>query len=203
MSVRQGLLALLDEGDMYGYQLRATFEQRTGATWPLNIGQVYTTLSRLERDGLIEEVGSGDDGHQTYRITAAGRDEVRRWFLTPVSRSAAPRDELAIKLALAVQAHDVDVTRIIAAQRTETLRTLQDYTRLKAKVEPSDPGETAWLLVLDSMVFQAEAEVRWLDLCDSRLSRLRASARDDAAGAAPGSDAGHSPAASRTEGAQQ
>jgi DNA-binding PadR family transcriptional regulator len=198
MSVRQGLLALLDESDMYGYQLRATFEQRTGATWPLNIGQVYTTLNRLERDGLVEEAGSDDDGHQTYRITDAGRDEVRRWFVTPVSRSAAPRDELAIKLALAVQAHDVDVTTIIATQRTETLRTLQDYTRLKAKVDTNDPAETAWLLVLDSMVFQAEAEVRWLDLCDARLSRLRANAPETATGAAT------EPAAeSRTEGVQR
>jgi DNA-binding PadR family transcriptional regulator len=181
MSVRQGLLALLDEGDMYGYQLRATFEQRTGATWPLNIGQVYTTLNRLERDGLIEEAGSDAEGHQTYRITPAGREEVRRWFVTPVSRTAAPRDELAIKLALAVQAHDLDVTTIIATQRTETLRTLQDYTRLKAKVEPADPENTAWLLLLDAMVFQAEAEVRWLDLCDSRLARLRGGARTTAA----------------------
>jgi DNA-binding PadR family transcriptional regulator len=198
MSVRQGLLALLDENDMYGYQLRATFEQRTGATWPLNIGQVYTTLNRLERDGLIEEAGSDHEGHQTYRITGAGREEVRRWFVTPVSRSAAPRDELAIKLALAVQAHDVDVTTIIATQRTETLRTLQDYTRLKAKVDTTDPAETAWLLVLDSMVFQAEAEVRWLDLCDSRLSRLRASASEATSPAAT------EPAAeSRTEGAQR
>ncbi len=173
MSVRLGLLALLDESDMYGYQLRATFEQRTGATWPLNIGQVYTTLNRLERDGLVEESGDDGEGHQTYRITEAGRAEVRRWFVTPVSRTAAPRDELAIKLALAVQARDLDVISIIATQRTETLRTLQDYTRLKAKVDPSDPGEVAWLLVLDAMVFQAEAEVRWLDLCDSRLSRVR------------------------------
>src|SRR5205823_1531097 len=98
MSVKLGLLALLDEGDMYGYQLRTTFEQRTGATWPLNIGQVYTTLNRLERDGLVEETGDDGEGHQTYRITPAGREEVRRWFVTPVSRSAAPRDELAIKL---------------------------------------------------------------------------------------------------------
>ena len=75
---------------MYGYQLRTTFEQRTGATWPLNIGQVYTTLNRLERDGLIEEPGSDDEGHQTYRITDAGRDEVRRWFVTPVSRYGRP-----------------------------------------------------------------------------------------------------------------
>src|SRR3954454_2227204 len=173
MSVKQGLLALLAEGDLYGYQLRATFEQRTGATWPLNIGQVYTTLNRLERDGLVEEHADDVEGHQTYRITDAGREEVRRWFVTPVSRTSAPRDELAIKLALAVQARDIDVTAIISAQRTETLRTLQDYARLKAKALATD---VAWLLVLDAMVFQAEAEVRWLDLCDSRMGRLRAAA---------------------------
>lgn len=189
MSVKQGLLALLAESDMYGYQLRATFEQRTGATWPLNIGQVYTTLNRLERDGLVEVAGSDDEGHQTYRITTAGRTEVQRWFVTPVSRAAAPRDELAIKLALAVQAQDVDVTSIISGQRTETLRTLQDYTRLKAKVDPADPGDVAWLLVLDAMVFQAEAEVRWLDLCDARLSRVRPAAQDPGATASTASTA--------------
>ncbi|MDH4147522.1 MAG: PadR family transcriptional regulator, partial [Acidimicrobiia bacterium] len=53
MSIRHGLLALLSEGPKYGAQLRTEFEERTGATWPLNVGQVYTTLSRLERDGLV------------------------------------------------------------------------------------------------------------------------------------------------------
>ena len=96
-------------GPMYGYQLRVEFEQRTGSTWPLNVGQVYTTLSRLERDGLVEQVvGEGadhdtDDGsHVTYRVTEAGRGEVSEWFTTPVPRTQPPRDELAIKLALAV-----------------------------------------------------------------------------------------------------
>ena len=58
--VKNGLLALLERGPMYGYQLRAEFEASTGATWPLNVGQVYTTLSRLERDGLVEPVGEAD-----------------------------------------------------------------------------------------------------------------------------------------------
>ena len=69
MSIRQGLLALLEQGPMYGYQLRAEFEARTGATWPLNVGQVYTTLGRLERDGLVEPAGDDGDGHAVYRIT--------------------------------------------------------------------------------------------------------------------------------------
>ena len=109
MTIRAAMLALLEQGPMYGYQLRAEFEQRTGATWPLNIGQVYTTLSRLERDGLVELVsGTGaedatDQAPQVmYRVTDSGRGEVSEWFTTPVPRSQPPRDELAIKLAIAV-----------------------------------------------------------------------------------------------------
>ena len=102
MTVRNALLALLEQGPMYGYQLRSEFERRTGATWPLNVGQVYTTLSRLERDGLVEGTGVDEEGHVMYGATAAGHEEVAAWFTTPVARTQPPRDELAIKLALAV-----------------------------------------------------------------------------------------------------
>jgi len=173
MSVKQALLALLEEGPMYGYQLRSEFEQRTGATWPLNVGQVYTTLSRLERDGLVEGSASDDEGHVTYRITGTGRDEVRAWFTTPVARTHPPRDELAIKLALAVTVAGVDVGEVIQQQRSATMAALQDYTRLKRKDpgRPPEPAELAWSLVLDSLVFAAEAEIRWLDHCEARLRR--------------------------------
>ena len=102
MSVKQALLALLEQGPMYGYQLRAEFEQRTGATWPLNVGQVYTTLTRLERDGLVEAHGRRRRGPRRLPGHRAGRGEVAAWFTTPVARTQPPRDELAIKLALAV-----------------------------------------------------------------------------------------------------
>src|SRR3712207_487048 len=166
MSVKQALLALLEQGPMYGYQLRAEFEERTGSTWPLNVGQVYTTLTRLERDGLVE--GSGDDGegHSMYRVTDAGRSEVAAWFATPVARTQPPRDELAIKLALAVTVPGVDVGTVIQQQRSATITALQDYTRLKRAgraAAPTDPADMAWSLVLDSLIFSAEAEVRWLD----------------------------------------
>ena len=177
MSVRQALLSLLDEEPMYGYQLRVEFESRTGGTWPLNVGQVYTTLTRLERDGLVEAAGSDDEGHAFYALTDAGRAEVRRWFTTPVDRERPPRDELAIKLALAVTVPGVDVRAVIQAQRTDTLRVLQEYTRLKARAGDED---LAWLLVLDALVFQAEAEVRWLDHCESRLARRATTARTSA-----------------------
>jgi DNA-binding PadR family transcriptional regulator len=174
MSIKQGLLALLEQGPMYGYQLRAEFESRTGATWPLNVGQVYTTLARLERDGLVEAAGADDEGHVYYAVTDRGRDDVATWFATPVSRTSPPRDELAIKLAMAVTVPGVDVRAVVQGQRSATMRALQDYTRLKATADTSDPHELAWLLVLDSLVFAAEAEVRWLDHCESRLARIAA-----------------------------
>jgi DNA-binding PadR family transcriptional regulator len=172
VSIRQGLLALLEQGPMYGYQLRTEFESRTGATWPLNVGQVYTTLNRLERDGLVEPAGDDGDGHAVYRITEAGRGEVATWFSTPVSRSTPPRDELAIKLAMAVTVPGIDVRAVVQGQRTATIRALQDYTRLKMRAtDVTSPQDLAWLLVLDSLVFAAEAEVRWLDHCEARLAR--------------------------------
>lgn len=198
MSVRQSLLALLEQGPMYGYQLRAEFEQRTGATWPLNVGQVYTTLARLERDGRVavvdhggvddrvEENGSEEDstqesggerGQVSYEITDAGRAEVAEWFSTPVPRTQPARDELAIKLAIAATLPGVDVGRIVQQQRTATMSALQAHTRTKragrpwavAGESPTPTEELAWSLVIDSLVFDAESEIRWLDHCESRL----------------------------------
>jgi DNA-binding PadR family transcriptional regulator len=173
--VRNGLLALLERGPMYGYQLRAEFEASTGSTWPLNIGQVYTTLARLERDGLVAPVGEADaEGRVTYRLTDAGRDEVLQWFATPVARESRPRDELAIKIAMALTTPGVDVHRVVQTQRTGTLRSLQELTRLKARGDQAD--DAAWMLVLESMIFQAEAEIRWLDHCETRQTQAPATA---------------------------
>jgi DNA-binding PadR family transcriptional regulator len=171
MSIKYGLLALLERGPRHGYQLRAEFDAATGATWPLNVGQVYTTLDRLERDGFVAQDGEADaDGRIACRITDEGRRELRGWFGSPVSAKAAPRDELAIKLALAVTTPGVDVLSVVQTQRTATMSALQELTRLKAGVgDPSD--DLAWSLVLDSRVFRAEAEIRWLDHCEARVAR--------------------------------
>ncbi|GLZ31620.1 transcriptional regulator [Lentzea sp. NBRC 105346] len=154
---------------MYGYQLRAAFEASTGGTWPLNIGQVYTTLSRLERDDLVRPLPENDTGQRPYEITEQGHAELAKWFSSPVSRADRPRDELAIKLALAMTTPGVDVRAVVQTQRTAAVRTLQEYTRLKTKAD-----DLPWLLVLDNMIFQAEAEVRWLDHCEASLARYEA-----------------------------
>src|SRR5215471_11890489 len=142
MSVRYGLLALLKRGPMYGYQLRVAFEESTGGTWPVNIGQVYTTLSRLERDGLVRALPESESGQRPYEITESGQAELSQWFATPISQSDRPRDELAIKLALALTTPGVDVRAVVQTQRTATVRMLQEYTRLKSTA--TEPGDLAW-----------------------------------------------------------
>ena len=182
MSVRLGILALLAERPMHGYQLRHQFEQRTGGTWPVNIGQVYTTVQRLVRDGLVEPVPDAPaDDVERFRLTERGRHEVGDWWLRPVERGTPAREELVIKLALAVTAEGVDVAQVVQAQRTETMRALHDYTRLKTGAGPLKAGaadapdglDLAWLLVLDNLIFATEAEVRWLDHVEARVGRSR------------------------------
>ena len=180
MSVRQSLLAILNQGPCYGYQLRAEFDRRTGSTWPLNVGQIYNTLDRLERDGLVRKASADTDSaetgaHNTFEITDAGRLEVGRWLDSPVVRTTASRDELAIKLAIAVTLPGVDIAHLIEVQREATCRNLRELTRTRNATDDSESAEQlAWLLVVDSLIFAAEAEARWLDHCESRLARALA-----------------------------
>lgn len=171
MSVRQSLLAILDQAPCYGYQLRVEFESRTGGTWPLNVGQVYTTLDRLERDGFVTRDGADSEGRVRYAITTAGREEAQGWLSSPVIRQPA-RDEVAMKLAIACTLPGVDVPLLVQAQRSATLRTLQELTRTKSTHAGSQtPSDLAWSLVVESMIFAAEAEVRWLDHAEAAISR--------------------------------
>lgn len=171
MSIRQSLLALLAEDESHGYQLRQEFELRTGGTWPLNIGQVYQTLNRLQRDGLVAETGRRADGSVVYRATDDGRRVVGEWWRTSVERSTPGRDEMAIKLAIAVTTPGVDVAAVIQVQRAETMRSLLDYTRQKREIpEPAKGSDLARTLVIDNLIYTAEAEARWLDQCEQRLA---------------------------------
>lgn len=175
MSIRHSLLALLQERPRYGYQLKTDFEDRTGGAWPLNIGQVYTTLDRLERDGLVRKEDADGGAHVVYSLTPAGRGEAVEWFGAAVDRSQPPRNELAIKLALALTVPGTDAGAIIAAQRAVSIQALQDYTKARRDTAALQrAADTARLLVLDSLVFRTEAEVRWLDLCEARLMQLTA-----------------------------
>lgn len=168
MSIRHSLLALLAEHPTHGYGLKSGFEASTAGAWPLNVGQVYTTLNRLERDGLVEAVGVGEGDRQDWRITGAGRTALAEWYASPIVDDPPSRDELTLKVLLAASASDVDASAIVRAQRVATLSRLQQYTQHKRAADPQK--ETAWLLLLDALILKAEAEVKWLDLCDQRLA---------------------------------
>ncbi|HWJ97681.1 MAG TPA: PadR family transcriptional regulator [Acidimicrobiales bacterium] len=173
MSVRHALLALLSEGPKYGLQLRHEFEARTGEVWPLNVGQVYTTLQRLERDGLVASDGSDDGPQKGYRITGGGRAELTAWLETPPDMAQPPRDELLIKVLVAAQVPEVDVHQLIQVHRRHLVESMQRYTAVKADAPPDD---VALALVVDAELFRIEAMVRWLDAAEVRLPQLLAAA---------------------------
>jgi len=172
VSVRHALLALLSEGPKYGLQLREEFEARTGEVWPLNVGQVYTTLQRLERDGLVESDGSADEGPQKgFRITGAGADELATWLRTPPDLSAPPRDELVIKVLVAMRLPGTDVHEVIQAHRRYLVELMQQWTRIK---EDEASYDVSLALVVDAELFRLDSVIRWLDSADGRLKRATA-----------------------------
>ena len=169
MSVRHALLALLSEGPKYGLQLRQEFEARTGEVWPLNVGQVYTTLQRLERDGLVESDDTSEDGPQkSFRITPEGEEELAAWLRTPPDLSSPPRDELVIKILIAARLPDVDVHEVVQAHRRYLVQLMQEWTRLK---EYAADRDLEFALVVDAELFRLDSVVRWLDAADGRIKR--------------------------------
>jgi DNA-binding PadR family transcriptional regulator len=169
VSVSHALLALLSEGPKYGLRLQNEFEARTGQVWPLNVGQVYTTLQRLERDRLVE-TDDGDDerSRKRYRITPEGDRELAEWLRTPPDLVPPPRDELVIKVLVALQVPGTDVHEILQVHRHQVIEVMQRYTKIKAAAAED---EVALALVVDAELFRLEAIVRWLDAADVRLKQ--------------------------------
>jgi DNA-binding PadR family transcriptional regulator len=168
MSVRHALLALLSEGPKYGLQLRQEFEAGTCEVWPLNVGQVYSTLQRLERDGLVEADDDGEGPQRAYHLTEAGSVELDEWLRTPPGASSPPRDELVIKVLVALRLTDVDMGALLQVHRRQLVELMQQYTRLKENVADEEIGLG---LVVDAELYRLDAFVRWLDAVEGRLRR--------------------------------
>ncbi|MEP7203189.1 MAG: PadR family transcriptional regulator [Ilumatobacteraceae bacterium] len=168
MSVRHALLALLAEKPRYGLQLRQEFEARTGEVWPLNVGQVYTTLQRLERDGLVESDDHEEGPQKTYTITAQGSIELDVWLHTPDTGVSPPRDELVIKMLVALRLPGVDVNALLQSHRRQLVERMQWFTRIKADSD----HDIGLALLADSELFRLEAVVRWLDTIDARVKQM-------------------------------
>jgi DNA-binding PadR family transcriptional regulator len=137
--------------------------------WPLNVGQVYTTLQRLERDGLVEtDDGEGERSRKRYRITSTGERALAEWLRTPPELEPPPRDELVIKVLVALQVPGTDVHEILQVHRRHVIEVMQRYTQVKAAAGEDD---MALALVVDAELFRLEAIVRWLDAADVRLKQ--------------------------------
>ena len=169
MVIRHALLALLSEGPKHGFQLAQEFAAGTGEMWPLNTGQVYTTLQRLDRDGLVES-DDADAGNQTvYLITELGRGELDTWLRRPPDTTHPPRDELVIKVLVALRLPGVDAAELTQVYRRHVVEAMQQYTRLKEEAPDDDIG---LLLVADAEIYRLDAIVRWLDAAEARIRRL-------------------------------
>ena len=186
MAIREGLLALLANGPRHGYQLKTEFEAATGGVWPLNVGQVYTTLDRLERDNCIEsnpEASTPSEGsgaaQKQFRITPNGLAELTTWWDAVPADDPPPRDELMLKILLAlekVNQHDIKANRasalgLITHQRsamTSTLQAARKEQRTKRTFRESNG--VARDLVAEILIMRAEADLRWLNSCEARLT---------------------------------
>lgn len=168
MGLKEGLLCLLTVGGSHGYELKLQLEATTGDTWQINVGQIYTTLQRLERDGFVTH-RNVEDGRVLYSLTATGRVAATKWMKSPVDLAVANRDEISLKILMAIRSGIEEPRRVIERQRGATMALLQDYTALKVDDAHEDIG---WLLYLDRLVFSAEAELRWLDKVESRLEEM-------------------------------
>jgi DNA-binding PadR family transcriptional regulator len=169
MSVPHALLALLSDGPKYGLRLQSEFEARTGEVWPLNVGQVYTTLQRLERDGLVQTDDDGERSQKRYRMTPAGDRELAEWLRTPPDLVPPPRDELVIKVLVALEVPGTDIHEILQAHRRHVVEVMQRYTQVKAAAAEDD---VPLALVADAELFRLEGIVRWLDAAEVRLKQL-------------------------------
>jgi DNA-binding PadR family transcriptional regulator len=164
------MLGLLAEEPLHGYEVRSRFERLLGGTWEVNIGQVYTTLQRLERDGLIEASGGrGGRNRLAYRATTAGRDAFVDWLARPDEEPQQLREGIYLKLLLAMRLGDGSVDGLLASQRRACLQRLRDLAALEERA--ARDGRDDLELLFRGAVLHVEADLRWVDACLEDLAR--------------------------------
>ena len=167
------VLALLAKEPSHGYELRARLRQALGPLGDgMNAGQIYVTLTRLEKAGLVtaeQEPGLPDrPDRKVYALTAAGQHRVTEW-LAEVSWPKPDLAEFHLKLIAAAAAGLADPLTIVDRQRRELLRRLRDAQRA-ALAEPED-SEAA--LLLEGIVLRMQADLAWLEACEENWANRR------------------------------
>lgn len=166
--LKHTLLGLLVQEPRHGYELKNAFETMLGGTWPLNIGQVYTTLNRLERDGLVESEVIAQEllpDRIVYSITKTGREALADWLGKPARETIRLKDEFFVKLLVHQLVGSSGALALIWQQRQVNMRTLAQLTALLSD-STLDP---ATRLLIEGAILHVEADLRWLDLCEERL----------------------------------
>jgi len=160
------LLGLLAHDPKHGYDLKNELEQALGGHWEINFGQIYTTLARMERDGLLRMVEEDRDGRgkKTYQITEEGRKELSAWLAEPVEKPRQLRDEFYIKMIIGRLAGESDPAGMIDRQRQAYLKQIREFAALARRTE--DPNIE---LMVEGAILHLQADLRWLDLCDERM----------------------------------
>ncbi|MBE0447127.1 MAG: PadR family transcriptional regulator [Actinobacteria bacterium] len=174
MSVKYGILAILSRRPFYGYELKQEIEMELGVNWSVNYGQIYTTLDRLERGGFVILSGtvvvSDAPDRKLYTITPAGRDELNKWFLSPLTKIENLRDEFYAKVILSLTS-SIPTEDVLQIQRKAELQKLHELTNLKERADQAI--ELPWILQLDLAILHTEATLRWLNMCEARLRKLK------------------------------
>ncbi|MFJ2116503.1 MULTISPECIES: PadR family transcriptional regulator [unclassified Streptomyces] len=173
MSIGHTLLGLLESGPRHGYDLKRAFDDRFGHDRPLHYGQVYSTMSRLLKNGHVVVDGVETDGgpeRKRYAITEAGVTDVERWLAQPESPQQFLQSALYTKVVIALLTGR-SATDPLDTQRSEHLRTMRELTLRKRS------GDLADQLICDHALFHLEADLRWLELAAARLDRLAAEVR--------------------------
>jgi len=163
MSLKFGILGLLSEEPLHGYEVKQRFEALLGGTRELNIGQVYTTFQRLERDRLIQPEGArGDRGKLAYAITEAGRTALEDWLGQPEENPQQLREDIYVKLLLAGRVANGSIEQILNAQRRVCLQQLHDLGGLEAQARRDGRGDL--VLMLKGAILHSEADLKWIDV---------------------------------------
>src|SRR5262245_12426867 len=172
MSIKHAILGLLAGGPLHGYELKAAYEELVPAT-QLNYGQVYTTLERLARDGLVaHEVVSQAErpDKKVYALTEAGRGELQEWLTTPSRLDLDLRNETFIKLVLALRLKQVEPRAILAVERQACFARLHEVTQARACAK-LEGAAVQTVLLLDLAVLRLEAFMKWLEQCEEVLKK--------------------------------
>lgn len=162
MSLKFGILGLLTEEPLHGYEVKQRFEAMLGGTWEVNIGQVYSTLQRVERDGLVETVGErGDRGKQAYRLTGEGRRALNEWLAQPEAEPEELRQDLFVKLLLIRRLANGNLRDLLVRQRRVYLQRLHELAELERRMRREGRDDLA--LLVTGAVLHTEADLKWLD----------------------------------------